>query len=198
MLYKLTVYSKNCLISSFGNAPEDITAKNAKEFIAYVANNWSYLSGSKSPLNGKFEHPWPYYFHGRDGVWGVHPEVDVDDVKLLSVWPHNKNVVSLAPMSGLVELTDIYRPCEITIMGGVFFEEGNETKYAETNIAFDPEAAQKFFNHCNGIKAKVVPLDVTRQVFWTLDMVRKVVLVWKLMVKNVDRLLLIIIILNVK
>jgi len=174
LLHKFLPKTNNCLISSFGNAPEDITAKNAKEFIVYVADHWYYMSGAKKPLNSILEHPWPDYFHGKDGIWGIHPEVDVGNVKPLSVWPRNKNVISLAPMSGLVKLSNIYKPREITVMGGAFFEEGNETKYAETNIAFDPDAAHKFFSKCDGIRVKIVPLDVTRKVFWTLDTIRSI------------------------
>ncbi|QQR63625.1 hypothetical protein IPH70_03910 [Candidatus Roizmanbacteria bacterium] len=55
LLYKLRSESKNCLVSSFGNAAETITARNAKEFISYVANDWQFVHGSALPLSGIVE-----------------------------------------------------------------------------------------------------------------------------------------------
>lgn len=77
LLYKLMPQAKNNLVSTFGNAPEEITSKNAKEFISFVAGSWSFIHGSKVQLNGAVERPWPDYFHGPDGVWGIHPKVDI-------------------------------------------------------------------------------------------------------------------------
>ena len=59
-------------------------------------------------------------------------------------------------------------------MGGAFKIEGNETKYAETNIAFDPDAAKCFFEEVNDADVKVVPLDVTRKVYWSKAQVENI------------------------
>lgn len=176
LLYKLSPDSQNSLVSSFGNVPENMTFQNAKEFVGLVAKNWKLSHGSCQPLNGKVEHPWPYYFHGYDGVWGVHSKVVDSHVSLSKKIAIEKQIISLAP------LTDVYKILKgakdktesITVMGGVFKEEGNETKYAETNVAFDPEAAGLFFANCKGVKVKVVPLDVTRKVYWTEGVVDKI------------------------
>ncbi len=174
LLFKLDSKIKVNLISTFGNAPEEITARNVKEFISFVAPSWKFIDGSSLPLNGKVEHKWPDYFHGPDGVWRVHPEVDISKIKSLTATPNSPSVVSLAP------LTDTYKLCKdgkiknITLMGGAFLVEGNETRFAETNIAFDPDAAYGFFNGFPKIQVKVVPLDVTRKVFWTEQEIRNI------------------------
>lgn len=171
LLYKLSPRSKINLMATFGNASEEITARNVKEFVSFVAPSWEFTDGSNLPLNGKVEHKWPDYFHGDDGAWGVHPEVNISNIQSLKSDPDNPGVISLAP------LTDAYKLCKKTkirnmiLMGGAFGVEGNETKYAETNIAFDPDSAHLFFNEFSNIKVKVVPLDVTRKVFWSLKQV---------------------------
>lgn len=174
LLHKLETKANNLLISTFGNAQENITAKNAKEFLAFVLPNWQFMHGSSKPFNNKFEHAWPDYFHGPDGTWGIHPEADITKINVLTRYPKNKDVISLAPLTDVYKLHQANRFKNITIMGGAFTIKGNETQYAETNIAFDPDAAHNFFNQCSNIKVRVVPLDVTRKVFWTLEQVSKI------------------------
>jgi len=174
LLHKLAAKSKNCLISTFGNATENITAQNTKEFISFVSPNWQFMHGSSKPFNNKFEHPWPDYFHGPDGVWGIHPKADISKIKSLTTYPKNEDVISLATLTDVYKLHKTNGVKNMTIMGGAFTVEGNETQYAETNIAFDADSAHYFFNHYSNIKVKVVPLDVTRKVFWTLEQVNNI------------------------
>lgn len=174
LLYKLTPRANCCLVSTFGNASEEITGKNAREFISFVASKWQFMHGSSMPYNHKLEHPWADYFHGSDGVWGIHPTVDISKVNSLTAYPKNENVISLATLTDVYKLSKINKFKNITIMGGVFNREGNETKYAETNIAFDPDSAHYFFSEFSNIKIRVVPLDVTRKVFWTIEMINKI------------------------
>lgn len=174
LLHKLAAKADNCLISTFGNATEEITAQNAKEFISLVSPEWQFMHGSSKPLNNKLEHPWPDYFHGPDGVWGIHPKVDVSEIESIAEYPKNENVISLATLTDVDKLYRTSRFKKITIMGGAFTVEGNETQYSETNIAFDPDSAHYFFNNVSGVEVKVIPLDVTRKVFWTLEQVNKI------------------------
>jgi len=174
LLHKLSPQTKNCLISTFGNATEEITSRNAKEFISFVANSWQFMHGSKLPLNGVVERPWPDYFHGPDGVWGVHPPVDVGLIQGLPKYPSNNDLISLAPMRDAIKLLKINKSQNFTIMEGIFNAEGNETKYAETNIAFDPDSAAEFFKNCNSVNVKVIPLDVTKKVFWDIGRVKNI------------------------
>lgn len=172
LLYKLDPGAKNVLVSTFGNAAEEITSINAKEFIAFVAKSWKYLSGSSTPLNGTVEHSWPDYFHGPDGVWGVHPSISIRKVQKATTT--TKNILSLAPLTEPLKLIRSTEVKEITIMGGTFNLEGNETKYAETNIAFDPDSARCLFEKVQDLEVKVVPLDVTRKVYWSRKQVKNI------------------------
>jgi inosine-uridine nucleoside N-ribohydrolase len=175
LLKKLGFKNNTCLISTFGNATENITAQNAKEYISFVSPKWQFMHGSSMPINNNIEHPWPDYFHGPDGVWGIHPKVNISKIKPLTEYPKNESVISLATLTDVFKLHKTIGLKNITIMGGAFSVEGNETQYAETNIAFDPDSAHNFFNQISSnVDVKVVPLDVTRKVYWTLDQVLKI------------------------
>lgn len=175
LLKKLGVKTNICLVSTFGNATENITAQNAKEYISFVSPKWKFVHGSSMPINNKLEHPWPDYFHGPDGVWGIHPNVNISKIKPLRVYPKNENIISLATLTDVYKLYKTNGIKNITIMGGAFSVEGNETQYAETNIAFDPDSAHDFFEQfSDNIEVKVIPLDVTRKIYWTLDQVLKI------------------------
>lgn len=174
LLWKLFPHANNALISTFGNATEEITSRNGKEFISFVAHSWQFVHGAKLPLNGKVERPWPDYFHGPDGVWGVHPSTDITLIQSLKKYPINEDIISLAPMRDTLTLLQSHTGTNFVVMGGAFNIEGNETKYAETNIAFDPDSAAEFFKHCKDTDVKVVPLDVTRKVFWDIKTVNSI------------------------
>lgn len=166
LFYKLSSSSKNTLISSFGNTKEEYTSKNAKEFISLIAKNWSFMHGSKCPVKPvKFK--WPTYFHGKDGIWDIHTNSKNNNIKETESYPKNKYLISLAPLTDTLKVINSTKTTkELLVMGGAFDVGGNETKYAETNIFLDPYAANKVVKN-KKIKIKIVPLDVTRKVFWT-------------------------------
>lgn len=172
LLNKLTPGSKNIAISSFGNVPVNYTSENMQEFIGCFAPSWSHKKGPAGPIE-KLDRPWPTYFHGFDGTWGVHPEETkiVIKNKFTKIYP---DFISLAPMTAVAEFLNKGNIKNITIMGGAFNISGNETIYSETNIAFDPEAAAYFFNNCQNINVRVIPLDVTKKVFWSAEMIGKI------------------------
>jgi len=173
LLCKLSPTLHHTLISTFGSATEEHTSQNAKEFIAFIAPHWSFFSGAKNPIK-PFEHKWPDDFHGSDGIWGIHPQVSIKGVVPAERFPDNSNVISLGPMTNVRTLLEEKNLREATVMGGVFNMKGNITPYAETNVAFDPDAAAYLFEHCQGIDVKVVPLDVTRKVSWTKEKVTQI------------------------
>jgi purine nucleosidase len=172
LLETLTKGQSQTLVSTFGNAPEQVTSTNACEFVGCVAPYWDVMRGVALPLSGVVEHPWPDYFHGPDGMWGVHP-VGVLPVKPTKgrIYP---NIISLAPMTHLYRMQKVGMVKSCVVMGGAFAISGNETAYAETNIAFDPDAAARFFEGCTSGTVRVVPLDVTRKVYWSKEKVQTI------------------------
>lgn len=173
LLNKLSKESRHTLISTFGNVKEELTSTNAKEFIAFVANKWKFMHGSKKPLKPLWR-PYADYFHGPDGVWNIHPNISIEKVEEVLKFPKNKSVISLGPMTDVHKLLQKEKFSEITIMGGAFNFKGNETEFSEYNIALDPEASSMFFEKCQEIDVKVVPLDVTEKVFWTKEKVKSI------------------------
>ncbi len=138
-----------------------------------MAKNWLFKHGAKAPVK-PVDFKWPAYYHGDDGVWGVHLSSDADTPEL-SNYPLNSCVISLAPMtevSKLIKSTNYVK--ELLVMGGAFKHPGNETQYAETNIYLDPYSAGEVFSN-DSIKIKLVPLDVTMKVYWTKEDVTKAI-----------------------
>ena len=175
LLEKLAPNVNKLLISTFGNAPAELTAKNSEGFVGFMHNKWSYRQGEKLPLNGEIEHPWPVYFHGPDGLWNVRPPKTNKKAASRQIEINNfETLISLAPNTETYKLLKAQKPKKITLMGGAFEEKGNETPYAEFNFAFDPDAAQKIFENCKNIDVYLVPLDVTRKVTWTLEKVQSI------------------------
>ncbi|MEK7095989.1 MAG: nucleoside hydrolase [Patescibacteria group bacterium] len=172
LLHKLAPTAKNHLVSTFGNAAEKITAINAKEFIAFAAPHWKFVSGASKPFSGSVERPWPDYFHGSDATWGVHPKVAIEGVKVVTSYPAG-HVLSLGPLTeaaGLLERTI----SKMTVMGGAYNIRGNESLYAETNIAFDPDAAKYFFANVPKDSVSIVPLDITRKAQWSKKQISQI------------------------
>ncbi|MBV9517274.1 MAG: nucleoside hydrolase [Hyphomicrobiales bacterium] len=116
--------------------------------------------------------------HGEDGLGGAllpspdrqpHP---VHAVRWLAHELHQRPVhslhlLALGPLTNVAHLIEsrpdaAKRLGGIIAMGGAVREPGNVTKFAEFNIATDPEAANVVFGW--QIPVTLVPLDVTRKV----------------------------------
>lgn len=167
LIEKLLPGVPKLLISSFGNAAGSIIAKNAQDIANLLGDNWRFERGADLPVSGTVEHAWPDYFHGEDGLWGVvTPKRTANPTQHVFSYKH---VLSLGPLTSVAEIIAQYSVETLTIMGGAFAVDGNETPYAETNIAFDADAAKYVFDHVQQTVVRVVPLDVTRQAAWSID-----------------------------
>ncbi|MDP3646197.1 MAG: nucleoside hydrolase [bacterium] len=165
LLWRLASDVSHTLVSTFGNVPEHHTADTIAKFIARIAPHWSWMHGATEPIQ-PLEHSWPTYFHGEDGLWGVKPAAAIG----VEHNPHSeiyKDVISLGPMTSVWNIAQKYSLRSLVVMGGAFSVLGNETQYAETNIAFDSDAAAAVFGMKNEMPITTIPLDVTKKIYWT-------------------------------
>lgn len=92
----------------------------------------------------------------------AHPE----EVTILAMGPLTNIARALARDPDLASLIG-----RIVFVGGSVASGGNVTGAAEFNVYYDPEAARKVF-HSRTTKT-IVPLDVTRQVLFSIDFLEK-------------------------
>ena len=95
----------------------------------------------------------------------------------LNANPGEITLIAIAPLTNLASAEQkspgiLKKAREVVIMGGTFHCPGNITPQAEFNIWFNPEAAQTVFNSRDDIV--VMPLDVTRRLIFTRDMMQAV------------------------
>jgi inosine-uridine nucleoside N-ribohydrolase len=173
LLDKLAQKQSKLLLATFGNNTAAITTKNAVDFSAYMQGDWAFRPGATLPLSGQVERAWPDYFHGPDGLWGVRPPAGTRPARR-SNRQVDSRLFSLSPLTEAYACYQSGRVKELMIMGGAFNEPGNETPYAETNIAFDPDAAQLLLANCQDIVVNIVPLDVTRKAVWSWQQVQAI------------------------
>lgn len=173
LIEKLLPGVPKLLISTFGNAAGTITANNSRDIARLLGNNWRYLQGPELPLSGSVEHPWPDYFHGKDGLWNVETPKG-SSVPTDHTFSY-KHVLSLGPLTVIPDILANHKVEQLTIMGGAFNVPGNETPFAETNIAFDTDAAKLVFSDPHDAVVRVVPLDATRQTYWNIDKINSIV-----------------------
>ncbi len=121
--------------------------------------------------------------HGEDGLGGAdlplptRRPLAVDATswladELLRRPTHSLRILALGPLTNLARLVErspdaARRLAGIIAMGGAVREDDNVTKFAEFNIAADPEAAAIVLGA--GIPVTLVPLDVTRKVLADRD-----------------------------
>jgi non-specific riboncleoside hydrolase len=125
------------------------------------------------------------HLNGPDGLGGAglevsklarqHPAEKILSDEIRSS-PDDLTIVCLGPLTNIAraltrepDLADLIS--RIVIRGGSVNAIGDVTPCAEANIYADPVAARAIFK--SPITKTVIPLDVTNQVVWTLDLLEK-------------------------
>ncbi|WP_299145812.1 nucleoside hydrolase [uncultured Tateyamaria sp.] len=163
-----------------GNAPLDLTAKNAR-IICELANKADVpvYAGCDRPLGRDLvtaEH-----VHGKTGLDGPDlpdPKMPLQDEHAVdyiidTLRSEASGTITLCPLGPLTNIATALQQApdiaervqQIVLMGGAYFEVGNITPAAEFNIYVDPEAADIVFK--SGIDIVVMPLDVTHKALVT-------------------------------
>jgi inosine-uridine nucleoside N-ribohydrolase len=167
-----------------GNVPADRATLNVQAIIERLDPKRYPRLGAASAAEDV-----PYtdnrHLHGVDGLGGAafpvsklarqHPAEKIisDEVRAA---PGDITIVCLGPLTNLAralvrepELVDLIS--RIVIRGGSVKGIGDVTPCAECNIYADPVAARAIFKL--PITKTLIPLDVTDQVVWTLDLLEK-------------------------
>ena len=160
----------------FGNAPIDLTTRNA----LFLAQAWGISAPVAQGAGVTFdpsrpEGHWPTFIHGENGLGDVDiPPVigrTVDDrpawqfiIDTVRAQPGEVTLVAVGRMTNLAlalkadpDFAALVK--EVVVMGGAFDLNGNVSPAAEANIHGDPEAADVVFTA--PWRVTVVGLDVT-------------------------------------
>ncbi|MBE6985350.1 MAG: nucleoside hydrolase [Ruminococcaceae bacterium] len=160
-----------------GNAPLDITTKNALCLCDMMQADYPVYRGASGPLMRAYEDGAD--FHGADGMGGTNLPAPKRSAETQSAWDalyeeakkHDGKleVVAMGPLTNIALALSKYPDLKnlihrIAIMGGSV-TRGNRTPCAEYNIFADPDAAQIVFR--SGVKVVMCPLEVTEQAYLT-------------------------------
>jgi len=167
------------IISGFGNASIENTTRNALHIKEYFNIEAAVYRGAARPMQQEFQHEYPDFVHGSNGLG----DIDIPDpvggteelsgaqaiVALARQFPKQLSIVAVGRMTNLAqalalcpELPDLIH--EVVVMGGAFGfngHTGNVTAVAEANIAGDALAADIVFS--SGMRIAIVGLDVTHE-----------------------------------
>ncbi len=160
-----------------GNAPLDITTKNALCLCEIMQADYPVYRGASGPLMRKYEDG--AEFHGADGMGGVNLPAPKRTAEKEAAWDAlykaadryegKLEVVAMGPLTNIALALSKYPDLKdkihrIAIMGGSI-TRGNRTPCAEYNIFADPEAAQIVFR--SGAKIVMCGLEVTEKAYLT-------------------------------
>ena len=169
-----------------GNIGLDATTRNAGRLLAFAGRgDIPVVRGADAPLSRPG--PDPLDLHGKDGLGGVvlpepsrppesRPAGDWLANLLLDEAEGTVDVLALGPLTNLAHLIRsrpeaAKRIGRIIAMGGAIREPGNVGPRSEFNMATDPEAVEVVLR--SGLPLVLVPLDVTRRVRATRDLVAR-------------------------
>ncbi len=165
-----------------GNVEPELGAENALRALEMAdLRSVPVAVGARSPLLQPSRHA--EYFHGQDGLGdsalpppGRSPSTEsaVEQlVRLARLHPGALSLLAIGPLTNVAlalslepDLPELLR--EVVIMGGAVFGPGNESPWAEFNIAHDPEAAEIVLR-ARWRHSVLVGLDATRQAILDLE-----------------------------
>ena len=161
------------LTTIFGNVPTELATTNALSICEAAGVDVPVCQGETTALAGP-PRPYPDWVHGKNGLGGISwpaaarsadSRHAVDFIaEEVRKDPGGVTLVPVGPLTNIARLCERHPDVvpmvkEVVIMGGSARRKGNVTKYAEANIANDPEGADVVM--AANWKATMVGLDVT-------------------------------------
>ncbi|MGX4593025.1 nucleoside hydrolase [Leuconostoc sp. JNUCC 76] len=162
-----------------GNVPTDIGVQNALKVLEEAGKpDIPVFEGAPLPL--KHEYISAQDTHGIDGLGESNvtaPIISASKLKALSAYEqllsNNDDVwvLALGPLTNIAISMQSTPKCwknmsRLIIMGGAYQSNGNTSPVAEYNFWVDPDAADYVLKN-SPIVAEIVPLDVTRKILLT-------------------------------
>lgn len=167
-----------------GNVPLDQVFENIQKVLSLLRPQHKpfIAKGADRPLKGipVYDHS----VHGKDGLGGAHVDrrqgeeggqvytgfADELILQMIRQYPNQLTLIAIGPLTNLAlclqkDPEGMKKLKKVSIMGGAVRTKGNITPHAEFNIFSDPLAADIVFK--SGLPITLVPLDVTRQVHLT-------------------------------
>ena len=167
-----------------GNVPLDLVFENIQKVLSLIESHHKPLiaRGAEGPLRG--EPVYAYSFHGEDGLGGAkiirktgkeHWQIysgraDELILEMAHQHPGEMTLIATGPLTNVAlglqrDPGGMRKLNKVVIMGGAVRTGGNITLSAEFNFFVDPWAAKIVLE--SGLPILLVPLDITRQVFLT-------------------------------
>jgi inosine-uridine nucleoside N-ribohydrolase len=176
-----------------GNVPLPLVFQNIRKVLSLIQPSEKPIiaKGADRPLRGNTLHA--HSVHGKDGLgearidvkpgeewWQESPSHAADLIPgLARHFPDEITLIAIGPLTNLAlglqrDFEGMMKLAEVVVMGGAVRVRGNVTPHAEFNIFTDPLAAQTVFE--SGLPIRVVPLDVTHQVYLTPHLIEKTII----------------------
>jgi inosine-uridine nucleoside N-ribohydrolase len=179
-----------------GNVPVHVATANARRVLAWLAPPaWPVVAqGAARPLRRPLHTA--LAFHRDDGLGGMttlrrpdgslsypvperpaaHRQAVQRLLQVVQRYGRDLTVIALGPLTNVARAIQLAPAImqqlgRLVIMGGAIGMPGNVSPVAEFNIFVDPHAADVVFRA--GLPLTLVPLDVTRQVRLTRDVLRQ-------------------------
>lgn len=164
------------LTTLFGNAPVELTTRNALRIVEISGADIPVYKGASTPVAQPLRES-PDFVHGADGLGNTEQppprrksealSAAAFIVECINASPGEVTLVPLASLTNLalameLDPSIIGKVKEIVLMGGSLRAPGNVTPVAEANIIGDPHAADLVFNA--GWPVTMVGLDVTTKI----------------------------------
>jgi len=181
IILAVKTFEKNILgiTTCGGNVGIDLVTENTVKILALLKTKIKIYQGSNKTLTDRdFINATDY--HGTDGLCNLRLKEKIECKQSLSAcdfitkqarsYPE-LTIISLAPPTNIAKAIlknpNLFKKCNIVMMGGALDVPGNQTKWAEFNFGQDPESVDVVLGNVKN--TKIVTLDTTNKCLITKE-----------------------------